>query len=36
MEIDNLSNIMKVISQTENEEYEPIMAYSEAYGGERA
>jgi hypothetical protein len=34
METDNLSNVMSIVSQAENQEYEPIMAYSEAYGGE--
>lgn len=35
METDNLSNIRDIVSQAESEEYKPIMAYSEAYGGEQ-
>lgn len=36
METDSLSNLRDFVSLIESEKIEPLMAYSEAYGGERA
>jgi len=34
MEMDDLSNLKEFVFKAESEGYEPIMAYSEASGGE--
>lgn len=36
METDNLTNVIEFVSQIESEDVGPLMAYSEAYGGETA
>lgn len=36
METDDLVNVRDFVSLIESEEVNPLMAYSEAYGGERA